>query len=756
MSYIFGGNTGLSAADAAQLRDRAQAERNAMARAVYRRPIDLLDPAAYLAAQYLNDQSAEEGERLGRQAANEAFASIMDALHAPADVPLPKSMAPSAPAPAPSAPAASVTPASPEQAGPAGLGSLGGAGLADALADGISNTVGLRADQSPGRLAAHVGNAFGLDVDPQDIPTLSDAGRALVRPIDQVAGGVAATAAPIIDGLSNIDLFSSPASPAPEAAPQAGPAPQSTPAAQPQPTQGAGAAPPEIPMPWADNITRSMPDGFSYDENDADILARTMLGEDNYEEGWRNVGAVVLNRTSDPRWPSDVSDVALQPLQFSAWNTEPGMGGNDRVRMPAEREEYQRARALADAMLEDAATGFYRDDTGGADHYYAPGVMDEPRWWNRVTSRGASSGGRQVGAHRFAGQVAPPAPVMETPLQAPAPASQPANARSGAMAGNMRALSAIPPDAIMNAPQSAPPAQAQSGAGPQQASMARPGPTRGSGVLEALLNFPSEYADYLSPAQSAVLDAIMQQELQRSGLLGGGQQQPEKLHFAQVDGRIVGLDPYTGQPVSEYGMPQQRAPEYLTASDPVTGQTIYVDPQTLGEVARIGTPRPESSGGDDRQQYQIVAQERFRLANAALSEMETLLGPGGELEGGFGHLDGSLGQIQQSDAYKRYEALFNQASDVLLRDSSGAALNEDEVQLFRDTYRIRSTDSRAMIQFRLRLMRRAVESIAGKTGVEMSELMPQLAADAAQLEAIAASEANTNDLVNAASGGGDQ
>lgn len=152
---------------------------------------------------------------------------------------------------------------------------------------------------------------------------------------------------------------------------------------------------------------------MEYSDYDRDILIRTVLGEAGGEQdvGQQAVTHVILNRANDPRWPSSLSGVALQPKQFSAWNE--GVGGNSLVsKHGPQSEAYQRAAANVDAVL----AGQSPDVTGGATHYYSPAGMKAhveageqsniiPRWLEDENKRRGGSTAK-VGGHIFTGQSA--------------------------------------------------------------------------------------------------------------------------------------------------------------------------------------------------------------------------------------------------------------------------------------------------------------------------------------------------------------
>ncbi|MCW6051313.1 cell wall hydrolase [Lyngbya sp. CCAP 1446/10] len=114
-------------------------------------------------------------------------------------------------------------------------------------------------------------------------------------------------------------------------------------------------------------------------EQDVDALARTMWGEARSESysGKTAVAWVIQNRASRSpsyNWPSKISDVCKQPLQFSCWNQ------ND--------PNYQKLLTIND---QDAAfrecleisrkvlNGELQDPSNGADHYYA-NYITAPNW----------------------------------------------------------------------------------------------------------------------------------------------------------------------------------------------------------------------------------------------------------------------------------------------------------------------------------------------------------------------------------------
>lgn len=113
-----------------------------------------------------------------------------------------------------------------------------------------------------------------------------------------------------------------------------------------------------------------------------DILIKTALGEARGEgvDGMSDVIQVILNRANSGRYPSDPAEVALQPNQFSTWNT--GAGGNNPGQFNAGSPIYRQAERALEAVI----AGDRPDYTGGALFYHTPAVS--PNWANSVNRHG--------------------------------------------------------------------------------------------------------------------------------------------------------------------------------------------------------------------------------------------------------------------------------------------------------------------------------------------------------------------------------
>lgn len=151
-----------------------------------------------------------------------------------------------------------------------------------------------------------------------------------------------------------------------------------------------------------------------------DILIKTILGEARGEgdTGMAAVAHNVLNRAASGKYSSDPAEVALQPKQYSTWNS--GEGGNNPGQFKPGTEAYEHAAQIVDAV----ATGQIPDMTGGALFYHAKGV--NPSWSSGVNKNGTLN----VGNHVFypsrptpPGEIPQVASALDTQRQAPVPAS---------------------------------------------------------------------------------------------------------------------------------------------------------------------------------------------------------------------------------------------------------------------------------------------------------------------------------------------
>lgn len=136
-------------------------------------------------------------------------------------------------------------------------------------------------------------------------------------------------------------------------------------------------------------------------EYQKDILVRTILGEARGEglDGMEAVAQVIRNRTNSGRFPSDPAAVALQPSQFSVWNTGAGGGKTDYNK---NSDLYRKA----EQAVERVFSGQVPDRTNGALFYHTPSVS--PNWAGEVNKYGTT----QLGNHIFYnGRPTPPGEI---------------------------------------------------------------------------------------------------------------------------------------------------------------------------------------------------------------------------------------------------------------------------------------------------------------------------------------------------------
>ena len=116
-----------------------------------------------------------------------------------------------------------------------------------------------------------------------------------------------------------------------------------------------------------------------HDIEDILTLSKTLYGESevNNKDDAEAIACVVMNRVSYPTWPDDVSQVCLQPWQFSCWN--PNDPGRARI-TKAKGKWFDQCRAIA----EQAVLGKLYDKTNGSTHYYATYIR-RPKWAKNKT-----------------------------------------------------------------------------------------------------------------------------------------------------------------------------------------------------------------------------------------------------------------------------------------------------------------------------------------------------------------------------------
>ena len=116
--------------------------------------------------------------------------------------------------------------------------------------------------------------------------------------------------------------------------------------------------------------------------SDVDLIARAINGEARGEpyEGQVAVGAVILNRTRDPKFPKTVAGVIYQPGAFTAVSD-----GQINVPINPKSSVFKAAR--------DALDGW--DPTNGCIYYWNPATATSKWIWSRTIVR-------KIGKHYFA------------------------------------------------------------------------------------------------------------------------------------------------------------------------------------------------------------------------------------------------------------------------------------------------------------------------------------------------------------------
>lgn len=134
------------------------------------------------------------------------------------------------------------------------------------------------------------------------------------------------------------------------------------------------------------------------DDQIRDLVIRTIIGEAGNEgpDGMAAVAHVMKNRADSGAWGDrtngGLTRVITAPKQFSIWN--PGYKWAPSLRaIPTTDPRYQRAGAIADAVFSEQ----HADNTGGANHYYAPAGMPggaPPDW-------AVGKNGQRIGTQYF-------------------------------------------------------------------------------------------------------------------------------------------------------------------------------------------------------------------------------------------------------------------------------------------------------------------------------------------------------------------
>ena len=111
------------------------------------------------------------------------------------------------------------------------------------------------------------------------------------------------------------------------------------------------------------------------------LLARAINGEARGEPylGQVAVGAVIINRTRDPRFPKTIAGVIYQPGAFTAVS-------DGQINVPVDPN------SSVEKAARDALNGF--DPTDGCVYYWNPATATSPWIWSRQIVK-------QIGKHYF-------------------------------------------------------------------------------------------------------------------------------------------------------------------------------------------------------------------------------------------------------------------------------------------------------------------------------------------------------------------
>jgi spore germination cell wall hydrolase CwlJ-like protein len=95
------------------------------------------------------------------------------------------------------------------------------------------------------------------------------------------------------------------------------------------------------------------------------------------------VAQVVINRTKNDAYPSDVCSVVWDKAQFS-WTLDKSLW------KITDQKSYEKAKKVASEVL----SGEHKDITNGATHYYEPTLVD-PEWSDHGVNK------KKIGSHLF-------------------------------------------------------------------------------------------------------------------------------------------------------------------------------------------------------------------------------------------------------------------------------------------------------------------------------------------------------------------
>lgn len=334
-------------------------------------------------------------------------------------------------------------------------------------------------------------------------------------------------------------------------------------------------------------------------EYQKDILVRTVLGEARGEgmDGMEAVAAVIRNRTNSGQFPNDPAAVALQPSQFSVWNSGAGGGKTDYNK---NSDLYRRA----EQAVERVFSGQVPDRTNGALYYHTPAVS--PNWADEANQYGTTRlgnhifyNGRPTPPGEIPNQVASLQDTTPPPRVAPNPATISPDLslmRNPIMSSAARTAQVTPP-----LPQPRPVSPMDIARAPGTTVATIPTSMRpGQSQIERITPMPSARDIAMAPGQTVATiptSGIGQPPATRTVPSVPYTLQPTEREIAQAPGTTIATIPTTGTPsASQINSAARRAA--LTANQSNVERNLPPVPTAIQATAQTA-PRAMNIGSRD-------------------------------------------------------------------------------------------------------------------------------------------------------------
>lgn len=211
---------------------------------------------------------------------------------------------------------------------------------------------------------------------------------------------------------------------------------------------------------------------------DRDVGIKTLIGEagNQGDLGMAAVAHVLVNRSTDSRFPSSIGGVALQgrgtrSAQFSIWGSTKANAEGYLSKLRPGNPTYDKAAKVFDAVM----SGRHVDPTGGAVNYYSPAGMKAyikqgiqrhsvPSW----AAKSESENLVVIGGHRFSGksngvQAAPRLMQAAQDAGVPVPEDRPTDLMSDARSSDVNNTEGTPAGVGVEALNAAPAEEGVSG-----------------------------------------------------------------------------------------------------------------------------------------------------------------------------------------------------------------------------------------------------------------------------------------------------